>query len=141
MVQRTATVMVMALLLLSLSSCAAHVNHPGTANTFDSDTYDALLVTNNVINSTKTAYANGSFTSTQQAAVKIALNDLITVYDAAEGLYCGTPVPGTTNCQPTSYHALVMAGTVTPAQTAAMQTAISSVTTKTSALAAAKGAK
>jgi hypothetical protein len=73
-------------LTLLLSSCAAHVNHPGTANTFDSDTYDALLITDNVIQSTKTAYLSNQFPASIAPQVKTALNDLITAYDTANSL-------------------------------------------------------
>jgi hypothetical protein len=129
------------LLVLLLAGCAAR--HSGTANTFDSGTYDALLTTDSVIQSTKTALAQGQFPASILGNVKTALNDLIAAYDAADLAYCGVPVAGTTtgtlSCAPGSYHAAAMAGTATPAQQAAVQADVNAVTTATAALTSAKG--
>jgi hypothetical protein len=132
-------------LTLLLVGCAAHVNHPGTANAFDSNTYDTLMVTDSVIQSTKTAYLANQFPASIAPQVKTALNDLIAAYDAADLLYCGNPIQGPSSaalvCAPTSYHAMAMAGTATPAQQTAVAAAVSTVNSKTTALTAAKGGK
>jgi hypothetical protein len=135
-----------ALLFLLLSGCAAR--HPGTANKFDSDTYDALLVAHSVIESTKSDIAAGSFSATLLPKVKTALNGLIDAYDALDIAYCN-PVSGTLpstgaaslQCSPNSYHAAAMAGTATPAQSSQLQGQVNNLSAATSQLAAAKAAK
>jgi hypothetical protein len=126
-------------LCLLLSGCAAHVTHPGTANSFDSDTYDTLLTTDSVIQSTKADLAAGKFSPSLAVTVKKALNDLINVYDIADTFYCGTPVGTPLTCSPNSYHSLAVAGTVTPQQTMQMQVSVTQVNSAVASLTAAKG--
>jgi hypothetical protein len=137
-----------AIAVLLIAGCAAHVQHPGTANAFDSDTYDALLVAHSVIESTKSDIGAGSFPANILPGVKVALNGLIDAYNALDIAYCnpqsGT-LPstgiGTIQCSSGSYHAVAMTGAVTPAQNTAIQTQVSNLNNATSALAAAKAGK
>jgi hypothetical protein len=114
-----------AVLMVSMGACAAHVNHPGTANTFDSDSYDTLLVTDSVIQSTKADYAAGTVPAAIMPQVKTALNDLIRAYDAADVVYI-------------AYHNAAMAGSATTAQQSAVASALATVGQKTAALTSAK---
>jgi hypothetical protein len=115
-------------LAISLASCAAHVIHPGAANQYDSDSYDAVLVAHSVIETTKTDLANGAFPASIAGNVKIALNDLITAYDVAQKAYV-------------IYHNAALAGTATAAQSNALTADLTVINTKTSALTSAKAAK
>jgi hypothetical protein len=124
------------LLLLLLCGCKAPI-HPGTANRFDSTTYDTLLTADSVIQSTKLDLAAGKFPASISGNVKTALNALINAYDIAETFYCGTP--NGSSCAANSYHALAMSGTATPQQSSQMQTLSTNVSTATSQLASAKG--
>ena len=81
-------------LLLVICGCAAHPIHPGTANAFDSSTYDTLTITDSVIQSTKADLSAGKFPASIAQNVKTALNILITSYDVLDMAYCGTPVAG-----------------------------------------------
>lgn len=111
-----------------LAGCAAHAVHPGAANKFDSDSYDAVLVTHNLIETTKTDLTNNAFPASIAGNVKTALNDLIKSYDLADVAY-------------TTYHSAALAGSATSAQQTALTNALSSVSTSTAALTAAKAAK
>ena len=115
------------LLAIMLSfGCAAHVQHPGTANMFDSDSYDTLLVTDSVIQSTKTSYTAGQFPAAIMPDVKTALNGLIAAYDTADTVYI-------------AYHnAAMTAAGATPAQQSAVATSLAQVATATAALTSAK---
>jgi len=128
---------------LLIIGCSAHPIHPGTANAFDSNAYDVLSITDNVIQSTKTALAANQFPASISGNVKAALNDLIRAYDGADLAYCGQPIAGgavgTLQCAPGSYHAAAMAGTATAAQSTAITNAINQVTAATTALNTAKG--
>lgn len=115
-------------LALALTGCAAHVTHPGSANAFDSNSYDAVLVAHSVIETTKTDLANGAFPASIAGNVKTALNDLIKAYDAADQFYI-------------SYHNAALAGTATAAQSTALTNALTDVNSKTSALTSAKVGK
>jgi hypothetical protein len=134
--------------VLLMAGCAAHVQHPGTANAFDSDTYDALLVAHSVIESTKSDISAGSFPASILPQVKTALNGMIDAYDALDVAYCN-PQAGTLpstgaaslQCAAGSYHAAAMAGTATTAQSAQLQSQVNNLNSATSALAAAKKAK
>lgn len=109
--------------------CAAHVQHPGTANAFDSDTFDTLLISNNVIESTKTAYLKGTFPASAMPAIKDALNGLIQAYDVADSLYL-------------NYHAAVATSAgATAQQIADLKTALNNVNSATATLVSAKGAQ
>jgi hypothetical protein len=127
-------------MILCLSACAAGP-HPGTANAFDNATYNTLLVTDNVIQTTRADYAASKFPAAIMPQVKTALNDLIAAYDAADVLYCGQPVTGplgTLQCAPGSYHAMAMAGTATPQQSADITAKINAVNSAITSLASAK---
>ena len=124
-----------------LVGCAARVNHPGTVNSFDSSAYDVLLVTDNVIQTTKADLAANKFPAAISGNVKTALNGLITAYDALDIAYCGMPVTagGALQCAPGSYHAAAAAGTATAAQQQAITSDVSQVQNANAALTAAKG--
>jgi hypothetical protein len=115
-------------LALVLAGCAAHVVHPGSANKFDSDAYDAVLVAHSVIETTKTDLANNAFPASIAGNVKTALNDLITGYNVADTAY-------------KTYHSAALAGTATTAQSDAVTAALNDVNAKTAALTAAKASK
>lgn len=122
---------------LTLMGCAAQVLHPGTANKFDSNVYDVLAAADSVIDSTRADLANGKFPASISSNVKLALNSLITAYNAADTFYCGAPIG--TSCQPNSYHSLANAGTVTPAQTQQMSQLEANVNSATTSLSTATG--
>jgi hypothetical protein len=123
------TLIIVVGLVVFLSGCGPkHITHPGSANTFDSDSYDAVLVTHSVIETTKTDLANNAFPPSIAGNVKMALNDLIKGYDVAQTVY-------------TTYHNAALAGTATPAQSTAVTNSLTDVQTKTAALTAAKAAK
>jgi hypothetical protein len=126
--QSTLRKLLLVLPLLIMFGCAAHVVHPGTANSFDSDSYDALLITNNTIVQTKASLAAGSFPPAIAGNVKTALNALIKVYDDADTAYL-------------AYHNAAMAGTATTAQSSAVTAGLSNVSSATTNLTNAKGAK
>ena len=116
------------LLIPLLAGCAAHVYHPGAANKFDSDSYDAILVAHSIIETTKTDLANNAFPASIAGNVKTALNDLIKGYNAADGAY-------------QTYHTVAIAGTATTAQSDAVKATLADLNTKTAALTAAKAGK
>ncbi len=101
---------------------------PGSANTFDSQTYVSLVATDNVIQSTKAALSQGQFPASIAGNVKTALNALITAYDVADPIY-------------QAYHTAAMAGTATPAQQNAVINAMANVNTATVTLTTAQGGK
>lgn len=143
---RSAVLALAAIAAIALVGCAAHVIHPGTANSFDSTTYDTLMLTDNVIQSTKADLAAGKFPASIAGNVKTALNALIVAYNVADIAYCDpqSTSPGTTlgslQCSPASYHATVnSAAGATAAQQAAVANALAQVNTATAALATAKG--
>jgi hypothetical protein len=116
-------------LAMVLTGCAAtHPIHPGAANTFDSSSYDAVLVAHSVIETTKTDLANNVFPASIAGQVKTALNDLITGYNAADSAY-------------QAYHQAAVAGTATTTQSNAVTAALTTLNTKTAALTAAKAGK
>jgi hypothetical protein len=115
-------------LALALTGCAAHVIHPGSANKFDSDAYDAVLVAHSVIETTKTDLANNAFPASIAGNVKTALNDLVTGYNAADAAY-------------QAYHNAALAGTATTAQSTSLSNALTDVQNKTTALTSAKAGK
>ena len=115
-------------LVIWLAGCAAHVIHPGAANKFDSDSYDAVLIAHSVIETTKTDLANNAFPASIAGNVKTALNDLIKGYNVADTAY-------------QNYHNAALAGTATTAQSNAVTAALSDVNTKTATLTSAKAGK
>jgi hypothetical protein len=112
-------------LALSMLGCAASQIHPGAVNGFDSHTYDALVVVQSVIDTTKADLAAGSFNATLTPKVKAALNDLITAYNLAEDLYV-------------QYHNAAIAGKATTAQATTVSNAVQAVNNATTNLATAK---
>lgn len=116
------------LLVLFLVGCAARPIHPGAANRFDSDAYDALLVADSIIQSTKADLTNNVFPANVAAPVKNALNNLIVAYNATDTSY-------------RVYHAAVASGAATPQQQAAVQAGLNQVAGATTSLVNAKGAK
>jgi hypothetical protein len=115
-------------LAVALMGCAKNPIHPGTANKFDSDSDDVLIVTDSLIKTTETDLTNGAFPASIAGNVKTALNDLIKGYDAARGTYL-------------VYHNAAMAGKATAAQSTDVSAALADVNAKTSALTAAKASK
>jgi hypothetical protein len=121
-------ILAICVLAIALTGCAAHKNHPGAANAFDSDSYDTLLVTDTVIQSTKADLTAGTVPAAISAQVKTALNVLIEAYDIADASYI-------------VYHTAAVAGTATAAQQAAVTNSLSAVTTAAAQLATARGKK
>jgi hypothetical protein len=116
---------------MSLSGCSLvqpHVQHPGTANSFDSDAYDVLLVTDAIIKQTKTDYANNAFPANYMANIKTALNNLISGYDDAQRIYL-------------AYHNAAVAGTATTTQSDAVANSLNNLKVQTAALTNAKAGK
>jgi aspartate-semialdehyde dehydrogenase len=111
--------------VLLLAGCAARPVHPGAANSFDSNSYDAVLVAHSVIETTKTDLTNNAFPASIAGQVKTALNDLIKAYDIADTAY-------------TTYHAAAVAGKATMVQSTAVSSALTDLQTKSAALTAAK---
>jgi hypothetical protein len=105
-----------------------HVQHPGTANSFDSDAYDALLVTDAIIKQTKTDYANNAFPPNYMVNIKTALNNLIIGYDDAQRIYL-------------AYHNAAIAGTATTTQSDAVANSLNNLKVQTAALTNAKAGK
>jgi hypothetical protein len=116
------------LAVLLTVGCAKHVSVPvpGSANSFDSDTYLSLILTDSLIQSTKADLANNSFPVTWVPNVKKALNSLIQAYDVANVSY-------------QAYHTMAITNSATPAQKAAVQANLTNVQTATANLTAAKG--
>lgn len=119
---------ILALALAGAGCTKAYVQHPGSVNTFDSQSYDFLIATKAIIDQTRTDLANNIFTGKVQADVKIAENGLITAYDVADTAYV-------------VYHTAAVAGTATAAQIQAVSTTQSQVQTATQALTNAKAGK
>lgn len=78
------------LAVVSVGGCAvmgAHPNHPGSVNTFDSTSYDALLVADSMIKTTRTDYLSGKVPAAIMPQVHAAFNDLVAAYGAADSVY------------------------------------------------------
>ena len=116
------------ILLLLLAGCKAYQTHPGSVNTFDSVSYDSVLVAHSVIESTKTDLANNVFSAAVAPKVKAALNDLVTAYNIADSAY-------------QAYHAAAVAGTATTSQANAVTAGLAQVGTASEALTSAKAGK
>lgn len=71
------------LVLFLFFGCAHYVVHPGAVNTFDSQTYDALIGAKVVIDTGRDQLASGALPQ----SVKPTLNALIRAYDAAYPVY------------------------------------------------------
>lgn len=110
-----------------MGGCAARM-HPGAANSFDSTTYDQLLVTHSVIETTKQELSVSAFPANVAPNVKTALNDLIKGYDIEQAAY-------------TAYHSAATTGVVTQEQVNAVVAAVKDVNAKTAVLTSAKGTK
>lgn len=120
---------VLLITVLLLAGCAAHTQHPGAVNKFDSDSYDTVLVTHNIIETTKTDLASNLFSASISGNVKDALNKLIQGYNIADTAY-------------KTYHTAALAGSASPAQQAALTDALNNLNSQTAALTTAKvGAK
>jgi len=115
--------------LYLLAGCAARPLHPGAANSFDSNAYDSLLVTHQVIESTKTQLSTSAgFPASIAPNVRTALDYLIDSYNVAQGAYM-------------VYHQAAMNGVATQAQADKVSTTLADVSAKTQALTAAKNGK
>jgi hypothetical protein len=86
-------------------SCAKTAVHPGSANTFDSTTYDALVTIQGAIEQAKIGVTDAN---------KPLLNKIIAGYNAAESAY-------------TTYHQAALAGNATAAQQTALQNQVASI--------------
>ena len=109
-------------------SCASqnYIVHPGAVNTFDSQTYDTLIVTHSVIESTKADLAAGKFPAGKVAdGVKAALNALVLSYNVTDTAYL-------------VYHTAAAAGTATATQQAAVTAGIQNINAQTTQLTSAK---
>jgi hypothetical protein len=126
---RKSKAVLVVLLALTIAGCAAkRPIHPGAGNQFDSNAYDALLVTDSIITSTRTDLNNNVFPPSIAPKVKDAINYVITAYNAANTSY-------------RIYHAAVANGTVTPAQQAAVSDGLNQISGATTALVNAKAGK
>lgn len=114
-------ILAIAFLAVTLSGCAARPIHPGAANSFDSASYDALIVAHSVIETTKTDLANNAFTASIAPNVKSALNGLIQAYNVADTAY-------------QAYHNAALAGNATPAQQSAVTDGLNQVNSATNLL-------
>jgi hypothetical protein len=109
-------------LAILMSGCAAkHPIQPSTANKFDSDSYNVLMATDNLIKATGQDLVAGKFPPGMDTNVKDALNSLIRAYNEADKVY--------------------RAGTVTPSQRAAVTSELNNVSKATNTLNAAKKLK
>lgn len=118
--------LVLAVLLLGGCKTQGYVQHPGAVNAFDSQSYDSLLVTHSIIETTKADLAANKFPATISANVKTSLNNLITAYDVADSAYL-------------AYHAAAVQGTATTAQATDVSNKIQVVTNATTHLNMVKG--
>jgi hypothetical protein len=125
---RLQTVLVLSLLALLSNGCAARPVHPGAVNKFDSDAYDALLVTDSVIQTTRADLVNNVFPPSIAPNVKDSLNYLIRAYNVADIAY-------------RTYHTAALSGSATPVQQADVTTALNQVSNATSTLVNAKAGK
>lgn len=130
---RKLAVLVVLILTFCSGGCAAlggaHAPHPGSANKFDSDAYDAVFVAHNIIESTKTQLSKpGGFPPNIAPGVSKALAYLIDAYNISDNLY-------------KDYHAAAIAGQATQAQSTALSNALADMNDKTAALTAAKAGK
>jgi hypothetical protein len=114
-------------LVLFVVGCASqtYVVHPGAVNVFDSQSYDTLLVTHSVIESTKADLAAGKFPGSVGTSVSTALNALVTSYNVADTAYL-------------TYHAAASAGTLTAVQQTSLTSALDNVNVATTNLTSAK---
>lgn len=78
-------ILILAIAIASIGSegCKKYVQHPGSVNTFDSQTYDVLLAAEGAIKQGKADYSSGALPD----AGKPYLDDLIRVYDVANASY------------------------------------------------------
>lgn len=115
-------------LVVLLCGCAKSTSTPipGSANTFDSQSYLSLVTADSVIQSTKADLTADKFPASIAGNVKTALNALIQSYDVANPVYV-------------AYHTAALAGTATATQQTAVTSALADVSAKTSALTSAKG--
>ncbi len=131
--KRLSKSVLVAMLCLTLVGCAnkAYVVHPGSPNTFDSQTYDVLVAADAAIQATKTALANGSITNATVAHnTAVVLNDTIKAYNIAQTTYL-------------AYHAAASATppTATQTQVNLLQSQTATLTTSVTALNNAKAGR
>jgi hypothetical protein len=115
-------------LALSATGCGvfhAHAPVPGAVNSFDSDTYLGLATAKGVIDQTKADLASNAFPASIADKVKSAVNDAVKTYNVADVTY-------------QAYHNAAVQGTSTPAQQAAVTTAVNNLNTSIKAVTAAK---
>lgn len=110
----------------SSTGCAAMKPVVGSANKFDSDSYLTLVTADSVIQSTKQSLMDAKFPVGIAGTVKASLNGLITAYDVANPVYI-------------AYHTAALNGTATPAQQAAVTSALSNVKSAQTQLVTARG--
>ena len=113
-------------LALSMLSCAKpYVAHPGSVNTFDSQSYDFLIATKAIIDQTKTDLANNVFSATTAPRVKAAVNGMVAAYNIADNAYL-------------VYHTAMIAGGATAQQIQDVSNSQADVQKATQALTSAK---
>jgi hypothetical protein len=78
---RRASVALVAVLAISLAGCASTAVHPGAANVYDSQAFDALIVTQAAIEQARVEVADGF------PQYKDQLNKVIAAYNSAYDLY------------------------------------------------------
>lgn len=121
----------LALILCVMGLTAACANRPasapipGAVNSFDSDTYLTLVTAKGIIDQVKVDLANNAFPAAWVANIKKAVNGAITAYNVADLSY-------------QSYHAAALAGQATPAQQAAVGSAVTNLNSAVSSITAAK---
>jgi hypothetical protein len=118
--------LVVVLFCVSFAGCmsSAYVQHPGSANLFDSQAYDTVVTTQAVIDQARTDLTVNTFSPTISAKMKTVLDSaLIPAYNALYAAYV-------------AYHTTALTD---PSTTQVpLQTAITQVNTATTNLAAAK---
>jgi hypothetical protein len=73
-------------LAVALTGCGtATVQHPGAINTFDSNSYDALLTAQGALDQARTQYA--ALTDAQKRTVGPVFNKVIAAFTAAQDAY------------------------------------------------------
>lgn len=81
------------LFLLALGCSHSYVVHPGSINTFDSQTYDTLIVYHDAIESAKADLTSGQF----PVAAKPVLNRFIEAYNTLQGVWTVYHTSGSAN--------------------------------------------
>lgn len=117
------------ILCLTVGCASANYKvHPGAVNTFDSQSYDTLYITHNVIESTKAQLASNAFPPALIGGIQVAVNNLVLAYNTADVAY-------------RAYHAAMLAGAIATSQQTDLTVALDSVNAATATLTAVKGGK